>query len=131
MPASALQSGREKRDEIMSEANHTKGPWTVVAFIREVDGSAPTGRRARIVSECESADGYLISSGNASIADVARKGGLSDARLIAAAPELLEALQAFLRAPSIGSNGPGSVTIEVQTFNLIAARSAIEKAVAK
>lgn len=35
------------------------------------------------------------------------------------------ALQAFLRAPSIGSSGPGSVTIEVQTFNLKAARAAL------
>jgi hypothetical protein len=51
-----------------------------------------------------------------------------DARLIAAAPELLAALQAFMRAPSIGSSGPGSVTIEVQTFNLDAARQAIAKA---
>jgi hypothetical protein len=38
---------------------------------------------------------------------------------------MLEALEAFLRAPSIGSNGPGSVTIEVQTFNLKAAQAAI------
>jgi hypothetical protein len=41
---------------------------------------------------------------------------------------MLEALRAFLRAPSIGSNGPGSVTIEVTTFNLEAARAAIGKA---
>lgn len=32
--------------------------------------------------------------------------------------ELLAALQAFMRAPSIGSNGPGSSTIVVQEFNL-------------
>lgn len=52
----------------------------------------------------------------------------ADANLIGAAPELLDALKAFLRAPSIGSSGPGSVTIEVQTFNLNAARAAIAKA---
>lgn len=52
----------------------------------------------------------------------------ADARLIAAAPELLEALQAFLRAPHIGSGGPGSSTIVVQDFNLRAARAAIAKA---
>ena len=45
-----------------------------------------------------------------------------------AAPDLLEALKAFLRAPSIGSSGPGSVTIEVQEFNLREAEAAIAKA---
>jgi len=42
--------------------------------------------------------------------------------------ELLAALKAFLRAPSLGSSGPGSVTIEVQSFNLKAAEAAIRKA---
>jgi hypothetical protein len=45
-----------------------------------------------------------------------------------ALPDLLAACEAFLRAPSIGSSGPGSVTIEVTTFNLEAARAAIAKA---
>jgi hypothetical protein len=36
--------------------------------------------------------------------------------------ELVEALNAFLRAPSVGSNGPGSSTIVVQEFNLREAR---------
>ena len=47
--------------------------------------------------------------------------------LIASAPDLLDALRAFLRAPSVGSAGPGSVTIAVQDFNLRAARAAIAK----
>ena len=42
--------------------------------------------------------------------------------------ELLAALKAFMRAPSIGSSGPGSVTIEVQSFNLKAAEAAIKAA---
>ncbi len=50
-------------------------------------------------------------------------------RIRDAAPELLAALEAFLRAPSVGSNGPGSSTIVVQDFNLRAARAAVEKAV--
>ena len=41
--------------------------------------------------------------------------------------ELLEALQSFLRAPSVGSAAPGSITIVVQDFNLRAARAAIAK----
>lgn len=36
-----------------------------------------------------------------------------------------EALAAFLRAPSVGSDGPGSATIVVQDFNLRAARAAL------
>ena len=77
----------------MNPQKHTPGPWHITAFVREPDQSTPTGRRARIVSECESADGYLIAAANAAIADIARRGGLSDARLIAAAPDLLAALQ--------------------------------------
>lgn len=36
-------------------------------------------------------------------------------------PKLVEAVASFLRAPSIGSSGPGSVSIEVQSFNRAAA----------
>lgn len=42
--------------------------------------------------------------------------------------ELTAALQALLRAPAVESGRPGSVTIEVQTFNLNAARAALAKA---
>jgi hypothetical protein len=42
--------------------------------------------------------------------------------------ELLEALKSFLRAPSVGSAGPGSITIVVQEFNMRAANAAIAKA---
>lgn len=49
-------------------------------------------------------------------------------RLMTAAPELLDALESFLRAPSVGSDGPGSSTIVVQDFNIRAARAAIAAA---
>ncbi len=52
----------------------------------------------------------------------------ANARLIAAAPELLEALKSFLRAPSIGSDGPGSSTIVIQEYNRRAALAAVAKA---
>lgn len=42
--------------------------------------------------------------------------------------ELLAALEAFLRAPAVGSAGPGSITLAVQEFNIRAARAAIAKA---
>lgn len=48
--------------------------------------------------------------------------------LLKAAPDLLAALKSFLRAPSVGSNGPGSATIVVQDFNFRAAEAAISKA---
>jgi hypothetical protein len=49
-------------------------------------------------------------------------------RLHALNQELLEALGSFLRAPSVGSNGPGSTTIVVQDFNFRAASAAMAKA---
>lgn len=36
-------------------------------------------------------------------------------------PKLVESLASFLRAPAIGSSGPGSITLEVQSFNREAA----------
>lgn len=52
----------------------------------------------------------------------------ADARLVAASPELLKACKAILRAPSVGSNAPGSVDIRVQSFVFDALRDAIRMA---
>ena len=52
----------------------------------------------------------------------------ANAKLIAAAPEILAALKSYLRAPSIGSDGPGSSTIVIQEFYRRAAIAAIAKA---
>lgn len=90
-------------------AKHTPGPWT----------ADPEGE---VSVSVQGADGTVV-------CDV--HGGVNDndnVDLITAAPDLLAALEAFLRAPSIGSSGPGSVSIEVQTFNLNAARAAIARA---
>lgn len=43
--------------------------------------------------------------------------------------ELLEVCSAFLRAPSCGSNGPGSINLTVQDFNMRAAEAAKAKAI--
>jgi len=40
--------------------------------------------------------------------------------------ELEEILHAFLRAPSVGSDGPGSSTIVVQEYHIKAARTALK-----
>lgn len=87
---------------------HTPGPW----FVRDHEYGE--------FVYCK--NGYIISG------PINKRTDGANARLIAAAPDLLEALKAFLRAPSIGSNGPGSSTIVVQDFNLRAARAAIAKA---
>lgn len=42
-------------------------------------------------------------------------------------PKLVEQLAAFLRAPSVGSGAPGSLTIEVQSFNREAARALLRQ----
>ena len=76
----------------MSAPKFTPGPWHLIAFIRERDGYAPGGIRKRIVSNnSEVADEYVVSSANASVATSVCK--VADARLIAAAPSLYEALR--------------------------------------
>jgi hypothetical protein len=92
---------------------HTTGPWRV----------APASDYPSGLNVDANTRGYVCLAGEW---DDAR--AVANARLIAAAPDLLEACRAFLRAPSTGSSGPGSVTIEVTTFNLNAARAAIAKA---
>lgn len=42
--------------------------------------------------------------------------------------ELVEAAESFLRAPSIGSDGPGSCTIVVQEYNIRRVKAAINAA---
>ena len=91
---------------------HTTGPWKAVAGLSRWNVTTSNGPRTF----------------NICAVSTDRMEQAENARLLAAAPDLLAALQAFLRAPSIGSSGPGSVTIEVQTFNLNAARAAIARA---
>lgn len=95
------------------DAKHTTGPWRVTIY--------------------GGFDAPRVWSDDGSIALIQHhesgpQEGEANARLIAAAPELLDALESFLRAPSVGSGGPGSSTIVVQEFNLRAARAAIAKA---
>lgn len=94
-------------------SKHTPGPW------RYIPGML--GAKFPPAVQRGSEGGFLVEG-------VTREQEDADARLISAAPDLLEALEAFLRAPSVGSSGPGSATIVVQDFNLRAARAAIAKA---
>ena len=101
---------------------HTPGPWSRVTqtqggdlIAREIKTENQLNPKAlRLIC-------FMMMRGNSLHEDEA------NASLIAAAPELLEALEAFLRAPSIGSNGMGSVSIEVQDFNLKAAHALLAR----
>lgn len=95
---------------------HTPGPWEVHSG--SVYASADESRPIADMRRDETA-------AKAEIWPTERD---ANARLIAAAPDLLEALRAFLRAPSVGSDGPGSSTIVVQSFVLQDASDAIAKA---
>jgi hypothetical protein len=85
-----------------------------------------------LIECCHTGKGALsiLSNDGTVVANMGHPNG-HDTHLISAAPDLLEALEAFLRAPSIGSDGPGSHTIVVQDFNIRAARAAITKATGK
>lgn len=76
-----------------------------------------------------STNGELILHSNHGVREpiVTANTGATDATLfeiahrVNAYPKLVEALVSFLRAPAIGSSGPGSITLEVQSFNREAA----------
>lgn len=102
-----------------SKTQHTPGPWRASDFQPYLFGAA-NGLGIDPL-------GFVYGPSCGEQSEYGRR-SLANARLVAAAPELLEALNAFLRAPSIGSEGPGSSTIVVQEFNLRAARAAVAKA---
>jgi hypothetical protein len=99
------------------EAKHTPGPWNV---------PQPIITNAGLPFSPVCANTLIAKVYSTAFGDHAQSE--ANARLIAAAPELLEALESFLRAPSSGSAGMGSVNLVVQEFNLRAARVAIAKA---
>lgn len=60
---------------------------------------------------------------NSNLAESCEQAATELRRLDAENNELREVLHAFLRAPCVGSNGPGSITIVVQDYNMKAARA--------
>lgn len=92
-------------------------------FSSDVEEAEANARRlVACWNACEGVDDELLED------DCIRKTREDRDELLKQRDELLEALRAFLRAPSVGSAGPGSVTIAVQEFNLRAARAAISNA---
>ena len=73
----------------------------VFGFNKE-DASAPAGRRSTLTGPTVTADVLLVSGVNGQVAEIRRGSngvgpfGLADARLIAAAPDLLAALRLML-----------------------------------
>ena len=100
----------------MSTAAHTPGPWFVNGPY-----DSPCDYFIRTYHDEEHFD---IACANVDETGNSR----ANARLIAAAPELLEALESFLRCPSVGSDGPGTSTLRVMDYHLKSARAAIAKA---
>ena len=96
----------------MEVAKHTPGPWECHSGM-VWKGEIPIARMDR-----EPENGTQPTERDA------------NARLIASAPDLLEACKAFLRAPSDGSPGMGYSTRVITDFNLKAAQAAIAKATA-
>lgn len=96
------------------EAKHTAGPWEAVSNLVRT-ARTPTG------------GGFLVAECPANIGSC-----LEDARLIAAAPELLEALQAVLRSfPTDGdmrAAGWEQTEIDLACRDYEAARAAVAKA---
>ena len=90
----------ESRDDVFAagfESKHTPGPWSVNGIIYNEDASAPTGRRSTLTGPTVTADVLLVSGVNGQVAEIRRGSngvgpfGIADARLIAAAPDLLAA----------------------------------------
>lgn len=79
------------------KTEHTPGPWHINGYAYNRDDAAPAGRRVYICSADSSCcEGYTINASNVQVCDIKRHTRLGDALLIAAAPELLEALRNLL-----------------------------------
>lgn len=79
-------------------AAHTPGPWYVNGYAYKRDDSAPAGRRVYLCgSDSDLCEGYTINAENSQVCELRRHSRKADARLIAAAPDLLKAVEAIQR----------------------------------
>lgn len=82
------------------EAKFTAGPWHVNSFIYQNNEASPTGRVLMFVSNnAERPDVITINAANWTVCELKNKGigGPADARLIAAGPCMVEAIEFTLR----------------------------------
>lgn len=92
-------------------SKHTPGPWLLERAGENLLGSSI----GHLIATVEGTSTFYVGK-SADLGPISEEATEANARLIAAAPELLAGCQAILRAPSPGSGGPGSITLEFQTF---------------
>jgi hypothetical protein len=107
-------------------AKHTSGPWVFVGECEPLH--CEDGSQFQIWEALQQGGRTIAAVVSNEDQSIGVTEGIANAKLLAAAPELLEALESFLRCPCIGSDGMGSTTLVAQDFNLMAARAAIAKA---
>jgi len=104
---------------------HTPGPWKYRGWpAKRVDANTDNPAMVGQIAEVDTYGtvNYGIDSKAAGLEAAA------NAQLISAAPELLAACRAVLRAPSVNSDGPGSSTIVLQDYRRSEIIKAVEKA---
>lgn len=85
---------------------HTPGPWYINGYAYRPDNASPTGRKVYSCNfESEVCEGYTINAANVEVAHIRTPRRLGDARLIAAAPEMFEALERLLRVATVELSG--------------------------
>ena len=109
----------------MSTPTHTAGPWVVYEQPGSYPGSIPT-IHVHVAGRPKLAPSVAHLSGTMDYRE-----GLANARLIAAAPELLEALRALLVSINVAIDQSEGDTFGKHHNNAVDAITAAEQAIAK
>lgn len=113
---------------------HTPGPWFKNGYYYQRDAAAPTGRRVMLCGgDSTLCEGFTINAANTEVCHIRSHNRADDARLIAAAPDLLAALEAIAARvdgvfddPALMAFGPLSIDTGADCSAI--ARAAIAKA---
>lgn len=112
------------------KTSHTPGPWHLSGYRYVRDNAAPAARRARLCDPySDLCEGYIISDENAAICDIKSHRRGADARLIAAAPDLLAALDGlFDEVWALVDDGTLDADFVNEHKAIVSARAALVKA---
>jgi hypothetical protein len=81
---------------------HTPGPWYKNGYYYQRDAAAPTGRRVMLCGgDSTLCEGFTINAANTEVCHIRSHNRADDARLIAAAPDLLAALEDLLLVANV------------------------------